>query len=72
MLGDLLYATWTPEGYTTENINKVHEYLKESAIAYGLCDPYNYCVWRNDIKLTHEVYEIAGTICPAASTYEGI
>ena len=72
VLGDLLYATWTPEGYTTENINKVHEYLKESAIAYGLCDPYNYCVWRNDIKLTHEVYEIAGTICPAASTYEGI
>lgn len=72
VLGELLYKTWTPEGYTEENIDEVHNYLKDSAIVYGLCNPYNYCVWRNDIGLTDEVHEIAGTIAPVASSYSGL
>ena len=71
-LGELLYETWTPEGYTEENIDKVHNYLKESCIAYGLYNPYNYCVWRSEIGVTDEVYEIAGTIAPAATSYTGL
>lgn len=71
-LGELLYETWTPEGYTEENIDKVHNYLKESAIAYGLYNPYNFCVWRSEIGVTDEVYEIYGTIAPHATSYTGL
>lgn len=72
VLGDLLYETWTPDGYTEENVDKVHNYLKDSAIVYGLCDPYNYVVWRSDIQLTNEVREFAGYIAPTYSTFEGL
>ena len=34
-LGNLLYTAWTPDGYTTENIDAVHYYLKDNAIAYA-------------------------------------
>lgn len=68
-LADLLYATWTPDGWTQENIDKVHEYLRDSAIAYGMVNPQNMTIWRNDLDLQTEVKEIAGYIAPAASTF---
>ncbi len=72
VLGEMLYETWTPEGYTEENIDKVHNYLKESCIAYGIYNPYNFCVWRSEIGVTDEVHEIYGTIAPHASVYTGL
>lgn len=71
-LAELLYATWTPDGYTQENIDKVHEYLRDSAIAYGMVNPQNMTIWRNDLDLQNEVKEIAGYIAPAASTFGNI
>ena len=68
-LAELLYATWTPDGWTQENIDKVHEYLRDSAIAYGMVNPQNMTIWRNDLDLQNEVKEIAGYIAPAASTF---
>lgn len=68
-LADLLYATWTPDGWTQENIDKVHEYLRDSAIVYGMVNPQTMTIWRNDIDLQNEVKETAGYIAPAASTY---
>ena len=72
VLGELLYETWTPDGWTEENIDKVHNYLKESCIAYGLFNPYNFCVWSNEIGLTDEVYSISQHIAPLSSTYTGL
>lgn len=69
ILAELLYKTWTPDGYTKENINEVHEYLRDNAIAYGMVNPQNMCIWRNSIGLENEVREVAGYIAPAASTY---
>ena len=69
VLAELLYKTWTPDGYTKENINEVHEYLRDNAISYGMVNPQNMCIWRNDIGLGKEVCEVAGYIAPAASTY---
>lgn len=68
-LADLLYETWTPDGYTEENIDKVHNYLKDNAISYGMVNPQNMTIWRNEIGLETPVYEIAGYLQPAASTY---
>ncbi len=68
-LADLLYKTWTPEGWTEENIDEVHNYIKDNAIAYGMVNPQNMIIWRNDIGLEHEVKEKNGYIAPAASTF---
>ena len=54
-----------PDGWTQENIDKVHEYLRDSAIAYGMVNPQNMTIWRNDLDLQNEVKEIAGYIAPA-------
>lgn len=68
-LADLLYETWTPDGWTQENIDKVHEYLRDSAIVYGLVNPQNMAIWRSDLDIQNQVNEIAGYIAPAACTY---
>ena len=68
-LGEMLYKTWTVDGYTTENINAVHDYILENGIAYGLIDPITFCVWRNASGMTNEVKEYAGYINPACSTW---
>ena len=71
-LAELLYTAWTPDGWTEENIDAVHYYLKDNAISYGMVNPQNMAIWRNDIGLETEVKEIAGYIAPAASTYSGL
>lgn len=72
VLAELLYKTWTPDGWTEENIDEVHYYLKDNAISYGMVNPQNMTIWRNDVGLEKEVKEIAGYIAPAASTYSGL
>jgi ABC-type transport system substrate-binding protein len=68
-LAELLYKTWTPEGWTEENIDKVHYYLRDNAIAYGFLNPQLVCVWNNKIGLIKEVKEVIGYIAPAASMF---
>jgi ABC-type transport system substrate-binding protein len=69
VLAELLYKTWTAEGWTEENIEEVHDYLVENVISYGLVAPLVFTIWNNDIALEKEVKEFAGYIAPAASTY---
>lgn len=69
VLAELLYKTWTPDGWTEENIEAVHVYLRDNAIAYGMVNPQNMVIWRNDIGLEQEVIEKCGYIAPASSTY---
>lgn len=71
VLSQLLYDAWTLDGWNEENIDKVHDYLKDNAIAYGFINPQKFTVWNKDIQLKQEVKEIAGYIAPAASKYEG-
>lgn len=71
-LGDMLYKTWTVDGYTQENIDAVHDYILDNGVAYGLIDPNTFCVWRNDAGLENEVLEFAGYINPACSTWNNI
>lgn len=54
-LAELLYETWTVDGFTKENINKVHEYLKESAIAYGLVDPQLFTIYSKEAGIIKAV-----------------
>ena len=68
-LGELLYKTWTPSGFTEANIDEVHNYIKENAIAYGMFNPQSIIVIRNDAGLEEEVLEYQGYIAPAASKF---
>lgn len=68
-LADLLYETWTVDGYTQENIDKVHNYIKESAIAYGLLNPKFFTIWSNHVGMEKEMKGYAGYMMPTASTW---
>jgi len=68
-LAELLYKTWTPSGYTEENIDAVHNYIKDNAIAYGMFNPQTIVVVRKDAGLDKEVLEYQGYIAPASSTF---
>ena len=72
VLGEMLYKTWTVDGYTQENIDAVHDYILSNGIAYGLIDPTTFCVWRNASGLQEEVKEFAGYINPACSTWSSL
>ncbi len=69
VLAELLYKTWTPSGYTEENIDEVHNYLKDNAIAYGMFNPQTIVVIRKDAGLEEEVLEYQGYIAPASSKF---
>lgn len=72
-LAELLYKTWTPDGYTEENIDEVHNYIKESCIAYGLVDPQNMCIYRATLGLQGEaVYGSTRELAPASCEWAGI
>ncbi|MGB8451014.1 MAG: ABC transporter substrate-binding protein [Anaerocolumna sp.] len=66
-LAELLYKTWAYDGWTEENINEVHNYIKDSAIAYGLVNPQVFTIWSNDINLVKDVKGgISGFLVPSA------
>lgn len=71
-LAELLYKTWAVDGYTEENIDEVHYYLKDNAIGYGLYNPKYFTVWSNNITVVNEVKEYSGYITPASSEFSGI
>lgn len=68
-LGELLYKTWTVSGYTEENIDEVHKYIKDNAIAYGMFNAQTIVVIRKDAGLEEEVLEYQGYIAPVSSKF---
>ena len=71
-LADLLYKTWTVDGYTSENINEVHNYIKDHAYGYGLVNPQVFSIWRSDLNLVKEVDGgISGYVVPSACQIRG-
>ncbi len=68
-LGEMLYKTWTVDGYTEENIDEVHYYIKDNAIAYGLFNPQRFTIWRSDLGIENTVYDYAGWPSVAATTF---
>lgn len=68
-LGELLYKTWTVEGYTQENIDEVHNYIRDNAIAYGMINPTVFNVWNAKIGLSNPVLFANGGIAVQACDY---
>ncbi len=69
-LAELLYKTWTVEGFTPENIETVHNYIKESAIGYGIVNPQVFTIWRNAAGLSKEVCGgISNYVVPSACEF---
>ena len=68
-LGDLLYKTWTVDGYTEENINQVHEYLRDNAIGYGMLLPTVFNVYNARLGITDYVLYTNNGLAVQACTY---
>lgn len=68
-LAELLYETWTIEGFTEENIDKVHNYLKDNAYARGLYKAYTYTLVRADAGMKNVVNTYYGHIAPWATNF---
>lgn len=68
-MDELLYQAWTRNGFVEENIDAVHQYLKENMYAYGMVQPENIDVWRSDLGLTKSVHTNKGSIDFSASVY---
>lgn len=69
VLSDLIAQASTLEGFTSENINKVHNYIKEEAYGYGMFQPSLIDVWRKSVGVTKVVYDNIGTVIPSACEY---
>jgi len=61
-MDELLYKTWTLNGYTKDNINEVHKYLKDNAIAYGMAQPQVMDIYNSKIGMTKEVLNERGQL----------
>ncbi len=72
VLGELLYKTWTVEGYTKENIDAVHDYIRDNGIAYGLFNNNRFIIYSNKIKLVENVLGFNWMPAYFACTWEGI
>jgi ABC-type transport system substrate-binding protein len=64
---DALALALTDEGHTQENVDKVHEILKEQLYAYGLCSTYSYIV--SDSTVTDVVHNARNYVVPGACEY---
>lgn len=69
-LTDMLYSTWTREGFTEENRDAVRRYINEHAYAYGMCLPTNVNVYSSRLSIDKTVMLPAGCIDFAACTYQ--
>lgn len=66
----LVEETNTPAGYTQENVNSIHQYLKDNCYIYGTYSDYKFCVYQNDIASVYVAYVNGnGHVVPGASTY---
>ncbi len=69
VLAEMLYRTWSVDGYTPENIDEVHTYIKDNMYAYGLVQAEIVTIWRKDIGLTDQVSTFRAGIDFVASLY---
>lgn len=69
VLADMLYSTWTQDGFTEENIDAVHNYIKDNMYGFGMVQPNNIDIWRTDIGLTEPVRNSKGSVNWASSAY---
>lgn len=70
-LADMLYKTWTVDGFTEANIDAVHQYIKEECYGYGIVVPIKLNVWRNDVNLLNCVTDSSGCIVVTSSVFQG-
>ncbi len=70
VMDQLLYDTWTIDGWTAENINKVHDYLKENMYAYGMVQPMVMDIVSKDANMTKLAYTYTGAVEPTACEYK--
>lgn len=69
VLAEMLYSTWTQAGYTEENIDAVHAYIRDNMYGFGMVQPNNIDIWRTNIGLTEVVRTNKGSVNWAASVY---
>ena len=50
-LAEMLYKTWTYEGWTEENVDAVHYYIKDNMYAYGLVNPQVFTIWSEKLNM---------------------
>lgn len=54
---EMIVEANTPEGHTDENVNALHEYIRDTASAVGLIDSYNYIIGREGIDIYLNGYQ---------------
>lgn len=69
VLADLIANTSVLSGFTPENIQKVHDYIKEEAYGYGIYQPQLIAVWNNKLNIKQVVYDNIKTVVPTACIY---
>lgn len=69
VLAEMLYSTWTKEGYTEENIDAVHAYIRDNMYGFGMVQPNNIDIWRSEIGITEPVRTNKGSVNWASSVY---
>lgn len=67
VLTEMLYSTWSNSGFTEENIDAVHRYIKDHVYAYGICLPTISTIYSSKIVLTESVNLPSGNIDFVAS-----
>lgn len=68
-LTEMIYSTWTNENFTEENIDKIHQYVKEHAYAYGICLPTVSTVYNNKLAVANYMPTMSGGVDFVASEY---
>lgn len=69
-LTEMLYSTWTNDGFTEENIDAVHKYIVDHVYAYGLCLPTNCTIYNTKLSITSDVTLPVGSLDFAACVYK--
>ena len=69
VLADMIAEASTVEGFTPENINKVHNYIKEEAYGYGMYQLNNLAVWNNKVGIKEVVKDNINMVVPTACIY---
>ena len=57
---------------TQDNIDEVHDYIKDTAIAYGLIDPQVFTIWNSDVGMEDTIRRYNGQVSPQACTYSNV
>lgn len=68
-LADMLSEAYTVNGFTPENINKIHNYIRDEAYGYGMYQPNMLAAWKNDLGITEVVNDNIKMVVPTACKY---